>query len=713
MSAELILQGIVTVIALGITAQWMAWRFRLPSILLLLVFGFVAGPVTGLLSPVALQGEWVFSFVSLAIGIILFEGGLTLRVNELREVGQAVFNLITVGVAVTWMLATVGAYYLVGFGLEMALLVGAILTVTGPTVVGPLLRHVRPTGRVGTIAKWEGITIDPVGAILAVLVFEAILLVHEPGGAAGGLTTQAAIHTAKGLLTVIVVGVGVSVLGAGALILLIRRGLLPDHLLNALSLMVVVTAFALSNILFHESGLLATTLLGIIMANQPFVPVRRIVEFKEDLQVLLIACLFIVLSARLDLAALDYINTGALLFLAALILVVRPFAVWVSSWGTPLDWREWTFLSWLAPRGIVAAAVASLFALRLEEILPGGQVERLVPVVFLVIVGTAATYGLTLAPLARRLGLAQPSPQGVLLVGGHAWARQIAKALQAVDFPVMLVDSNRRNVEQARAEGLRAERTNVLGEHAIDDLDLSGIGRLLAMTPNDEVNSLAALHFAEVFESAEIYQLAVRPEQARAAVDAELPRHLRGRPLFGKDITYVSMSERFNEGGRLRFFNITGDLGLHEVERHYGRGRVVPLFLKRHGDLMLFSAETDAVSQPGDCLAALVPAMPEGEAPRHGADEAGEWEEAHRPEALWRKQRQEEATSKTSPAVEAEAPDSEEEAAAEAPPEAPAPGRSEEAGAAPGASGNGASGNGASGSEEPPDAEPASSSRTS
>ncbi len=648
LSPEVILTAIAGVIALGVLAQWLAWRFRLPSILLLLIFGFVAGPVTGALDPAWLQGEWVFAFVSLSIGIILFEGGLTLRLTELREVGRTVLNLVTVGVAVTWLGAGLGAYYLLGFDPALAVLLGAILTVTGPTVIVPLLRYVRPTGRVGTIAKWEGITIDPVGAILAVLVLEAIVFLHEHG-TAGAATESAALHAAQGLLTVAVVGVGVSVIGAAILTFLIRRGLLPDHLQNALALGVVVAAFAVSNMLQHESGLVTTTLMGILMANQPYVSVRRLAEFKEDLQVVLIASLFIVLSARLEMSALDYLDGGALLFLAVLIFVVRPLAVAVSSWGTQLNWREWTFLSWLAPRGIVAAAVGALFAFRLRGLFPAEQVEALVPVVFLVIVGTVAVYGLTIAPVARWLGLAQPDPQGVLIVGAHAWARRLAEALDALGFQVLLVDSNPQNVHQARQEGLLAERANILSESVIDELDLAGLGRLLALTPNDEINALAALHFSEIFESAEVYQIATRQEGPRTPGAAQgigrgqqrgpLPRHLRGRSLFGNGVTFAVMAERLAEGDEVRSFELTEAHPFEEVEAYYraraqdgplggqsGEASVhfLPLFIKRGEDrLFVFSSEGNPIPQPGDTLLALAsepaPGAPWGAAPAEAA----------------------------------------------------------------------------------------------
>lgn len=599
---EHILVGIVSVIVLGISAQWLAWRFKMPSILLLLIFGFVAGPITGWLPPASLQGDWLFAFVSLSIGIILFEGGLSLRLSELREVGKAVFNLITIGVLVTWALGGLAAYYIAGFNVGLSIQIGAILTVTGPTVVIPLLRHVRPTGRVGAIAKWEGITIDPVGAILAVLVLETILLLNQVGesGNVGG----AVFHAVEGLLLTIFISVGISVMGAALLIVLLYRRLVPDYLQNAIALMIVVGTFALSNVLQEESGLLEVTLMGIIMANQKWVPVRRIMEFKENLQVLLIASLFILLSARLELSALEYINTNAFIFLGLLILLIRPIAVFLSSLGTNLEWREQAFLSWMAPRGIVAAAVASLFAFRLQPIYPD-QIGGLVPIVFLVIVGTVAVYGLTISPLARYLGLAHPDPQGVLFLGGQPWAQQIAIALKDLGFKVLLIDSNTKNIDQARRKGVPAEIANALSESTVDDLDLGGIGRFMALTPNDEVNSLAALNFTEVFDSTSVFQLAARPE-SRQEQAHELPQHLRGRPLFGESTTFTTFNDRFRSGGEVATFEISSDQTFEALQTRYN-DEMILLFVVRNGDLLIHSEEGQLAPEEGDKMVVFLP----------------------------------------------------------------------------------------------------------
>lgn len=628
---ESILLDITVVILLGIGAQWVAWRFRLPSILLLLVVGFLAGPVLGFLEPQSLQGDWLFAFVSLSIGIILFEGGLNLRLSELKKVGSAVLNLITVGVLLTWAMGAAAAHYIVGFNVSLSILIGAILTVTGPTVILPLLRHVRPKGRVNTIAKWEGITIDPVGAILAVLVLEALLLLNTPRGAESS-PTAAAEHVAVGLGLEIFVALGVSVAATMLLVFILQRRMVPDFLRNAVTLMVVVVAFVISNVMQHESGLLTTTLMGIAMANQPYVSVHRIIEFKENLQVLLIGSLFVLLSARLELSALNYVNLDVLVFLGILVVLVRPLAVLVSTVGTKLEWEEKVFLSWLAPRGIVAAAVASLFAFQLRPVYPEA-VEGMVPVIFAVIVGTVAIYGLTAGPLAQWLGLANPNPDGLLFVGAAPWVRTVARHIDDLGFPVSLIDNNPGHVQNAREDGLSAHQGNALSEAILDEIDLSNIGRLLITIPNDEVASLTALHFSEVFETTDIYQLAAQPD-SRHGGEGVMPRHLRGRPLFGETTNYRSLQEHVERGDSVKVLKLSEEVYdegqeyyTHEdLSSEYDEETIVPLFILREGgDLDVVSELGRFQLMPEDRLVALVgPGVDAREENDHRTPEVGQ-----------------------------------------------------------------------------------------
>ncbi len=605
------------VIVLGVGAQWVAWRFRLPSILLLLLVGFLAGPVLGLLDPQSLQGDWLFAFVSLSIGIILFEGGLSLRLSELQEVGTTVMNLTTIGVLITWGLGAAGVHYILEYNIPLSILIGAILVVTGPTVIVPLLRHVQPKGRVGTIAKWEGITIDPVGAILAVLVLETLLLLNDPNAGAG--VNAVVEHVVVGLGLEIFVALGVSVAATMLLLFVLRQRLVPDFLRNAVTLMIVVTAFVISNVLQHESGLLTTTLMGIALANQPYVSVQRIVEFKENLQVLLIGALFVLLSARLEMSALEYIDLRMLVFLGLLVIFVRPLAVFVSSAGSGLSWEEKAFLSWMAPRGVVAAAVASLFAFQLRPVYPDA-VDGMVPAVFAVIVGTVAIYGLTAAPLAQWFGLADPDPNGILFVGAAPWVRTIAQGVQALGITVSLIDNNSLHVRHAREEGLDAHKANVLSETVLDEIDLYGIGHLLITIPNDEVASLTALHFSDVFDSMDIYQLAAGPE-SRQGREGAMPKHLQGRPLFGENTDYQSLKKQVERGDEVKLLRLA-DTFASEAQQGYYTGEdlstqpddhtLSPLFILSDGDDLEVVSEMDQFRLlPEDRILVLVGPEPD------------------------------------------------------------------------------------------------------
>jgi len=594
---ERLLVSLAGMIVLGISAQWVAWRLRLPSILMLLLFGFLAGPILGWLDPDKLLGDWLMPLVSLSVGLILFEGGLTLKLHELKTIAGVVRNLITVGALVTWALAAVAAYGLFGWGWELSILTGAVLVVTGPTVVMPLLRHVQPARRVGSTLKWEGILIDPIGALLALLVFEAIIAKE-----AASVPLLAAVGFGKTLLVGGVLGIG----AARLLVLAFERFWVPDHLQNPVALMLVVAMFTLSNQLQHEAGLLTVTIMGIALANQRSVHIRHIVEFKENLRTLLIAYLFILLSARLSVEQVRQLSPAAGLgFLAALVFVVRPLSVLVSSLRSELPVKERVFLSWLAPRGIVAAAVASLFALRLAAEGHPRALE-LVPVTFLVIVGTVALYGLTTAPLAKWLKLSTPNPQGVLLVGAHPLARAMGKALMAEEVPVLLADTNWENLAAARLAGLPTYYGNVLSEHARDELELSGIGRLVALTSNHEVNTLAAMGFVEFFGRSEVYQVQV--EAAAPGKRTELAPH--GRLLFGKDVHLDQLLARLVDGASVRKTTLTEEFTFDAWRNRQG-ARALPLFVvDGGGGLRLFTANNPPTPSKDQTLIALVDPKP-------------------------------------------------------------------------------------------------------
>lgn len=582
-----------TVVAAGLAAQWLAWRFKLPSILLLLAFGFALGVLGGVNPDEILGIDVIFPVVSLAVAVIMFEGGLTLRLRDIDKSRGVVLRLVTLGVLVCWLLASLAMIVLLKVEWQVAVITGAVLTVTGPTVVGPMLRHIRPQKSIGSVIKWEGIVIDPVGAVLAVLVFETVTGYH-------GM-----LQLTTSLLQIILVAALLGFGSAHLLIQSIRRYLIPDFLQVPVTLSLVVVIFVLGNSLAHEAGLVAVTLMGIAMSNQKSVSTRHLLEFKENLQVLLISCLFIVLAARIEPSDLWRLGWGGLALLAVLIVVVRPASVLVSTIGSQLTLNERLFLALLAPRGIVAAVVASVFALELAEHHTAAHFEEadmIASITFLVIVGTVSVYGLIAGPVARRLGLAIDRAQGVLFVGATEFVRDIAKAIYDEGIPVLLVDTNYRNVTEARLAGLPATCDSIVSEFVSEEMELGGIGRLLAMTPNDDLNSLAATEFASVFGSSEVYQF----NPSRSGVGRQKkPAHLLGRRLF-EDDTFEDLHHRHLNDAQIKKTTISDEFSYEQFLDRYGDGTRLLFVVTPDKELRVNAVDAPIVPESGDTVIALV-----------------------------------------------------------------------------------------------------------
>ncbi|MEQ9462918.1 MAG: sodium:proton antiporter, partial [Haliea sp.] len=416
---------LAAVLVLGVGAQWLSWRLKQPSILALLVLGIIAGPVTGLLRPDEQFGDLLFPMVSLGVALVLFEGGMTLKFRDLKGHGRVVTNLVSWGALLNWLLMAAGCWLLAGFSPPIALLFAALVVVTGPTVINPLLRTMRAKPQVSQVLRWEGILIDPVGALLAVLVFQYLL---------SGTDSWAVFAQSIG------VGLVAGFAGAISLGFVLRKHWVPEYLVNVLTLAWVVMMFAGSDYIAHESGLLTVTIMGIWLGNMKDVGVSEILSFKESLSVLIISVLFIVLGARVD--PLDILATGWNgVIVLLVVLLARPIVVWASTLGGNYSWRQKALLSWVAPRGIVAAAVSSLFALRLDDLGYPGAAD-LVAYTFLIIIATVVLQSLTAGAATRALGLAEAEPNGVLIVGANGVARAIAQALVRQGFRVKLADTS-------------------------------------------------------------------------------------------------------------------------------------------------------------------------------------------------------------------------------------------------------------------------------
>lgn len=557
---------IALICLVGLLCQWIAWATKLPAILFLLCVGILLGPFSGWINPDQLLGDLLFPLVSICVAIILFEGALTLKFEDVKGLEKVVRRLLSLGALITWSATSAACHLLFGFDWPLSLLMGSLVVVTGPTVVVPMLRSVRPNSRISNVLRWEGIIIDPLGALLAVLVYESIISLGS------GHTFS---HTLWTFVSIIGTGGILGCLSGHLLGLLLRSQYLPAYLHNMATISGVLMTFALSNFLQEESGLLAVTLMGIWLANMRDVFVEDILSFKENLTLLLVSGLFILLAARLDPAEILALGWPALWLLLIIQLVVRPLAVSLSCIGSDLSFRERALIAWIGPRGIVAAAVSAFFALRLEAHGVAGA-SLLVPLTFIVIMGTVILQGITARPLARVLGVAEPSPRGYLIVGANPVARAIALALRQQGYSTQLCDSNRDNIRDARMEGLATFYGNPVSEYADKHLDLVGMGRLLALSHQRELNALASMRYRLEFGEKNIFTIAVLSEKNTSEKHLISAKH-KGRTLFSASLTYKKFSSLLTKGATIRATTLTDNFGFEDILAQ-GNGKIIPLF---------------------------------------------------------------------------------------------------------------------------------------
>jgi NhaP-type Na+/H+ or K+/H+ antiporter len=566
----------------------------MPAIIFLLLAGICGGPVFHIFDPEELMGHLFFPFVSLSVAIILFEGSLTLKFREIPGLQAVVRNMLSLGLVITWLITTVAARFVIGISWELAFLFGAITVVTGPTVIAPLLRTVRPTVPVANILRWEGIVIDPIGASLSVLVYEFIV-------SSGG--QQAWGHTFLTFGLIVIVGFCIGG-GCGYCFgLVLRNHWLPEFLQNVATLAVVFFSFVLADTLQAESGLVAVTVLGMWLANMPGVDLEEILEFKENLSVLLISLLFLLLAARLDLASLRELGWSAVVVFLAVQFLARPLNVMVSTLGSQLSLPERYLLAWIAPRGIVAASIASLFAIRLEQIGFAGA-RFLVPLTFTIIIGTVLLQSVT-RPLAHWLGVALPEPRGFLVVGANPVARAIGKALVENGIRVLLADISFEEISKAKNEGLETYFGNPVSMHVDRHMNLAGIGRMLALSPNESENIAAAMHYRMEFGRNKVYVLQSRPGE-RLEEEMKFPFQRRGNVLFGSEVTYGFLADALAGGGKIKTTKITDKFTFEMFESQSGQ-QILPLFMIDAKERVLVKGENNKVHpEPGWAIISLL-----------------------------------------------------------------------------------------------------------
>jgi NhaP-type Na+/H+ or K+/H+ antiporter len=585
------------IIILGIVAQWMAWRLKLPAILPLILIGLLVGPIATfytadgakLIEPIwngtkgLFPGDGLYYFVSLAISVILFEGGLTLKRAEIATTGPVISKLITLGSTVTFFGAGIASHFIFELSWPMAFLFSALIIVTGPTVITPILRNIPLKKEVSAILKWEGILIDPIGALVAVLVYEFISV---EGGQA--FTQTALIAFGKILLF----GFSFGFAFAHALVFVIKKRFIPHYLLNVASLSMVLLVFVTSDFFAHESGLLAVVIMGMVMGNINLPNLKELLYFKESLSVLLISILFILLAANIniDQLMLLYDWRTALLF-ASIILIVRPLGVFLSSSGSGLQLKEKLFIGWVGPRGIVAAGIASLFG---SKLVARGEVgaEYITPLVFMIVLGTVLLNATTARIVAKWLGVFLKKSEGILMVGAAPASRLIAQYLQDNDRHVVLIDSNENNINAAKEKGIEALTANIYSDNLADNLELNDVGYLMALTGNAEINDFALNRFTEQFGENGAFRLIHATE--KGSKDQQNKQH-----LFSSTHDYIALEETARLFPQVLELELKDPVHYEKVMQQAATAaHSIPLFLKdTDGDLKIipsFQSQSEA-----------------------------------------------------------------------------------------------------------------------
>lgn len=575
---------------LGLCCQWVAWKLRLPAILFLLLAGILVGPITGVLAPDLLLGHLLFPLISMSVAVILFEGSLTLNFKEIKEVNYSVWSMVSFGAFISWLLTSFASYYLLNFSLELAFLFGSLTVVTGPTVIVPLLRAVKPKSKLANILRWEGILIDPIGALLVVLVYEF----HRSNSPSHGLVV---------LGTILLVGfiIGIS---AGALVAYVmKKRLLPIYLQPFAVLTLVLAVFTLSDWIETESGLLTVTVMGMWLANAKDINIRQILHFKEHLTILLITGLFIFLAARINLADFKALGISALILFVFMQLVSRPVSVFIATIGSKLKIKEKLFLAWVAPRGIVAASISSLFAIKLiDHGIPGANL--LVPLTFMVIIGTVILQSISARGVARLLSVTEREPKGFLIIGANDMARAIAEALAKYDRRVIVSDSNWDYISLVKMKGLEFYYGNPISSHAEENLDLIGIGHVLALMPDQHFNAVASMHFAKDFSDGSVFLL---NKDNKSSEKHQIAEDYLGRIFLSGQATYKKLASLINQGAEIKHTKLTDNFNYEDYLEHHKNNFLLPIFYcDEKGDIIINDGAETFLPSAGHTIASLI-----------------------------------------------------------------------------------------------------------
>jgi len=585
-----LLFDLMLVVLIGILSQWVAWRFRMPAIVVMSVAGLLVGPIFGLINPKESMGDLFSPIITFAVAIILFEGSLNLDFKEIKGFSKPVARIVTVGAFIAWIAGSLAAHYLAGLSWAVAFIIGGLFIVTGPTVILPLLRQAKLKPRPAAILKWEGIVVDPFGALLAVFAFEFIKFLNKEATLTALLLFFAASAFA------IVLGWGVARIVGNAF----ERGSIPEFLKAPVLFALVIFTFVFADEIMHETGLLAVTAMGMTMANMRLTTLNDIRHFKENISVLLISGIFVMLTASLNPHVLiEIFNPRIVLYVLAMLFIVRPLSIWISTIGTELNNREKHLIGWIAPRGIVALTVSGYFATILLE--NGYQdAELLTALTFALVFSTVVLHGFSIGFLAKKLNLTTPDESGVLIVGGTRFAAELAQSVRDTGNEVLMIDQSWAGLSYARKLGLNSFVGDILSEQVEYHLDLTPYRYILAMTKTDIYNAHICADFAPDLGSDYLFQTAFQ-----VGNDVESFTITGGQMLFSPAISIYELEERMNAGHVIRKTLLTKQYSYTQYLRERDDKSILLYILRADSTIEFFTPEIERQAFAGDAIIAL------------------------------------------------------------------------------------------------------------
>lgn len=577
--------------AIGVGSQWVAWRLRMPAIVLMLAAGLLIGPATGFFDPGRDIGPLYKPMITLAVAVILFEGGLTLNFHTLSDAAVGVKRLVLLGAPLGWLTSALAIRYGAGLSWESAAVFGGIMIVTGPTVIAPLLRQARLKKRPAMLLQWEAIVNDPIGALAAVMAFQVVVVLHS---------TMAAGEAVAGFVLGTVWAAAVGVAAGWGIANAFRRHWVPEYMKVPVLFATLLAAFAASDLVMHESGLLAVTIMGIVIANAELPSYEELRRFKEHATVLLVSGVFILLAASLDLSALKTFDARTVLFILSVVLLARPLTVLISLLGTGLPLREKLLVAFTGPRGVVLVAVAGLFGERLST-LGIEDAAAIGPLAFALVAATVVFHGFTLVPIARWLGVAGGETAGVLLVGGSRFTRALAEALGNAEVPALITETNRYRLRAAREAGIPVWYGDILGEASENGVEFMAYGTVVAATNNDAYNTLVATDLAPEFGREKVLQIGRLKEDATRH---SLPPTLGGR-RFGNGATWDELEALIGKGWTIRSTRLSEEFSFEDWGNTHPKAILIAQLFS--GEIKFLEADAQPKQTPGVRLFALIP----------------------------------------------------------------------------------------------------------